>query len=387
MNPFNELLQAYFSTLDNSFTTKADYPSGSVGKSILHWNELLATQKSKVKIALVGIPDARNGISPHSDLSPDAIRNQLYMLFLPQHAGSIADLGNLIPGKTIQDSYFAVKTVCSELIQRKIIPILLGGGQNHTYGLFLACQDLGYPINLTALDSRIDLQLSGTLQSRNYLNKIIADHGKELFNFTTLGIQRYLISQKDQDLMNKLFFDMVRLGELRENIAIAEPYLRDSDLVSLDMSAIRYADNPGGAVPEPNGFTADEICQLAWYAGFSDRIKTLGIFELDSLHDNLNLSSKLAAQIIWHFMDAFFNRKATKTASSNYEKYILQVDLLEHSIVFRHDEENDKWWIELPFSDGDGENFLLVACSKADYQAAQAGEVPDRIWRIYQKIN
>jgi len=387
VNPFTEQIQAYFTPLDDLFRSKADYPSGSIGKTISQWPDLLGSGKNKVKIALLGIPDARNGISPHSDLSPDAIRKQLYNLFLPQHAVQIADLGNLIPGKTIQDSYFAVKSTCAELIQRKIIPILLGGGQNHSYGQFLACQELGYPLNLTALDNQIDLQLSGTLQSRNYLNKIIADHGKDLFNFTTLGVQRYLISQKDQDLMNKLFFDVVRLGELREDITIAEPYLRDSDIVSLDISSIRFADNPGGAVPEPNGFTADEICQLAWYAGYSDRIKTFGIYELDSLHDQYNLSSKLAAQIIWHFWDAFSNKKATKSASGNYEKFILQVDLLEHSIVFRHDEENDKWWIELPFSDSEGENFLLVACSESDYEAAQAGDVPDRIWRIYQKIN
>lgn len=388
MNPIYELIQEFFEPLDSTFTESKKFPAGSFGRTLIHRNQLATTNPpSPLKIALLGIPENRGTLAIQTHLAPNFIRKQLYQLFSPQLSVLIADMGNLRTGQSLQDTYYAIKIICAELINNGILPIILGGGQDLTYGQFLGCQELGYPLNLTSIDSKIDLQVSGELNSRNYLHKIITDHGNELFNFVTLGIQRYLVSQKDMDLMNKLFFDGIRLGEIRENQAICEPFLRDSDIISIDMSGIRFADNPGAAFSNPNGLTADEICQLAWYAGYSDRVKTLGIYEMDPSSDQLELSAQLASQIIWHFIDAFSSHESRKSDTENIEKLMVSVEIFAHSIVFRHDVENNRWWFELPMHQGEIDNFLLISCSEDDYQQAMQGEVPDKLWRNYQKIN
>jgi formiminoglutamase len=383
-----ELIFDYFSEEHESENPVRSFPAGTLGQSILKQAQLIQKDSTKFNIAIIGIPDNRDTLAVHSDLAPDFVREQLYRLYKPQNDLKIADLGNLIPGKTVSDTYFSIKTVCSVLFNLKIIPILIGGGQNQSYGQFLAYQDFTFPINLTSIDSRIDIQFSEKLKSDNYLNKIISDHGKHLFNYTCLGIQRYLVSQKETDLMNKLFFDTIRLGEIRSNIRLTEPYFRDTDMLTIDMASVRYADSPGSAAVNPNGLTADEICQLCWYAGFSKRIKSIGIYEIDSFNDPYQLTPKLAAQMIWHFLDAQGNYKAiAKQNQHALERYDLEVALLHDKVVFRHDEAIDQWWIELPYKENDKDLFLQLACSEEDYKQALKGDIPDRIWKIYQKIN
>lgn len=388
MGQIKELIFDYFREETVSDSPVLHYPAGTLGHSIIKQNQLIQKDTTKFNFAIIGIPDNRDTQAIHSDLAPSFVRDELYRLYKPQFDVRIADFGNLIPGKSINDTYFAIKTVCSVLSSLKIIPILIGGGQNLSYGQFLAFQDLPFPINLSLVDSTIDIRFSQKIKSDNYLNRIISDHGKHLFNCSILGIQRYLVSQKESDLMSKLFFDLIRLGELRQNIRRIEPYLRDSDMVSIDMSAIRYADSPGSTTVNPNGLSADEICQLCWYCGFSDRLKSFGIYEIDPFNDPNHLTPKLAAQMIWHFLDASGNQKSVKsTQEENTARYELEVKLFDHKVLFRHNEASDKWWIDLPYQENDKDQTLRIACNEEDYHSALKGDIPDRIWRIYQKIN
>jgi arginase family enzyme len=48
---------------------------------------------------------------------------------------SIADLGDIPEGNSVEDTYFAVKKLVSELIKKKILPIIIGGSQDLTYAL------------------------------------------------------------------------------------------------------------------------------------------------------------------------------------------------------------------------------------------------------------
>ena len=68
---------------------------------------------------------------------------------------------------------------------------------------------------------------------QSYLSKIVIDEPNNLFNYTNVGFQTYYNSQEEIDLIEKMFFDAYRLGEISNNIALAEPVFRDADCVSL----------------------------------------------------------------------------------------------------------------------------------------------------------
>ncbi len=46
-----------------------------------------------------------------------------------------------------------------------------------------------------------------------------------LYNYSNIGYQTYFTSQEEIDLMEKMFFDAYRLGDVGADITIAEPVL------------------------------------------------------------------------------------------------------------------------------------------------------------------
>ena len=179
----------------------------------------------KVKIALIGVLENRGSdiiIDEAEDLS--LIRKELYRLFPGNWDATIADLGDILPGNSKEDTYFALRKVVSDLIKKGIIPVVIGGSQDLTYSLYRAYDELEQMVNLVAIDSKFDFGKEEELMSANsYLSQIIVDEPNNLFNFCNIGYQTYYNSQEEIDLIEKLFFDGYRLGEVSNNIAIAEP--------------------------------------------------------------------------------------------------------------------------------------------------------------------
>ena len=338
---------------------------------------------------MLGIPEDRNSDNTGSALAPDKIRQYLYKLYKPSGKTQIIDLGNLKKGGSAEDSYFGLRDVLIELYSKKLIPIIIGGSQDITYGALLAYEKLQKPINLVNIDSKIDLRTSSKkINSSNYLQHIINQKSKYLSSFTNIGHQVYFTDPDDLELMKNLFFDTIRLGEARFELKNLEPILRDADLVSLDMGAVRQSDAPGHYRPSPNGFYGEEICHLAKYAGISDHLSTFILSEINPQLDQNNQSVHLGAQIIWYFIEGFSQRKIEKPEDSeNFTKYIVSLDSIEQDLVFYKSENTNRWWIEIPFLRGKKKPSLLISCSYQDYLNAGNQEIPDRWWKAFQRIN
>ena len=212
-------------------------------KMVLHTNKQFP-DINKIKIAIIGVLDNRGDSKAISDVDLTPIRKELYSLYPGNWEASIADLGDIEAGNSIEDTYFALRSVVSNLIKNKIIPIVIGGTQDLTYSMYRAYDDLEQMVNLVAIDSKFDLgKESDPISSNSYLTKIIVEEPNNLFNYCNIGYQTFYNSQEEIDLIEKLFFDAYRLGDVCNNIAIAEPVFRDADLVSLDLGSIKSSDS------------------------------------------------------------------------------------------------------------------------------------------------
>jgi len=226
-----------------------------------------ACQLDQYKIAIIGIPEERNTKNKGTALAPDIIRKKLYCLNRPK-TDRIIDLGNLKAGKTLKDTYIAVGDIVAELISLSVLPLIIGGSQDLTYGNFLAYKQTNKKVNLVSNDPKFDIgYLIDDFDSSSYLGQIILHNGENLFNFTNLGYQAYYVNKEETDLMDKLNFDSYRLGKIRADIKESEPILRDADILSIDISAVKQAEAPAFYNPSANGFYGEELCQLARYAG------------------------------------------------------------------------------------------------------------------------
>jgi len=340
---------------------------------------------SKINIAIIGVPDHRGEGIESKKLDLSQIRLEFYRLFPGNWSQTIADLGDILPGNSIEDTYFVLQKVVSRLMKNKVIPIIIGGSQDLTYALYRGYDDLEQMVNLVSIDSKFDLgKQDGSALVDSYLSKIIIDEPNNLFNYSNIGYQTYYNSQEEIDLIEKMYFDAYRLGEVCNSISISEPVFRDADLVSLDLTCVKSSDSGNFINFQPNGFNGKEICALARYAGISDKVSCLGIFN----HQGTNQETALIVQVIWYFIEGIHYRSNEYPFNSkdNYLKYTVPNE--EEDLVFYKSDKTERWWIEIPFfinSNNKLKKNTLLPCTQEDYLAACNQELPDRWLKAQRK--
>ena len=276
----------------------------------------------------------------------------------------------------------------AELIRQEVVPILIGGSQDLTYANYRAYDKLGQPVNLVSVDNRFDLgELDPRINSYNFLHHIIMDKPNNLFNFSNLGFQTFFNSQEEIDLMDRLFFDAFRLGEISSDLTLAEPVLRDADLVSIDMSAVRMGDAPGNNNAAPNGFYGDEICAISRYAGISRKVSSFGIYEYNPKYDQRDQTAHLIAQMIWYFIEGYNLRidEFPFESKENYKKYIVLVE--NETINFYKSDKSERWWMEVNYSHNKTRKSTLIPCAYQDYLTASDQIFPERWLKTFRKLN
>ncbi|TRW25213.1 formimidoylglutamase [Flavobacterium zepuense] len=352
-------------------------------KAILHAEEF--PDLDNVSIAIIGVLDNRGQNDNKDHVHLNYIRKEFYGLFPGNWVKQIADLGDIIPGETQQDTYYALKGVVTELIKSRIIPVVIGGSQDLSYALYRAYDKLEQMVNLVAIDNRFDFGKEDELMSsRSYLTKIIVEEPHNLFNYSNIGYQTYFNSQEEIDLIEKLYFDAYRLGEVCNDTTIAEPVFRDADLVCIDMSAVKSSDSGNIVKFMPNGFDGKEICTLARYSGISDKVSCFGVFN----HEDTRQESVLIAQVLWYFIEGVHYRSNEYPFGSreHYIKYIVATE--DEELVFYKSDRTDRWWIEVPRAvgrDNKVKKNTLLPCSYNDYLSACNNNYPERLWKAQRK--
>jgi arginase family enzyme len=362
------------------------FNSQQLGSKVVFHTDKDFPDLNKIKIAIIGVLENRGDKNQTEQVDLSHIRKELYSLFPGNWDASIADLGNILAGNTSDDTYFALRKVVSSLIKKKIIPIVIGGSQDLTYALYRAYDELEQMVNLVSIDKKFDFgKERDEVSANSYLTKIILEEPNNLFNFCNVGYQTYFNSQEEIDLIDKLFFDAYRLGDISNTIAIAEPVFRDADMVSIDLTSVKSSDSGNSSSFTPNGFNGKEICALSRYAGISDKVSLLGIFN----HNNTRQESVLIAQIIWYFIEGFHYRSNEYPFGSkeNYIKYIIPFEE-EEGLIFYKSNKTDRWWIEIPFISNANNKLkknTLLPCSHEEYLGACNQEIPERWWKAQRK--
>lgn len=362
-----------------------------LSRSLFSRNIDVHTPDTKVKgvdkydIALLGVPEDRYSPNKGCSEAPDSIRTCLYQLTKPKKRFRIIDLGNIKRGEKVEDTYFAVRDVIKELTDQDVFPVVIGGSQDLSYSIYNVYESKNDFFNLVSIDSRLDWNGDrGRYNSQFWLNKIITGE-KSGVQYKNIGHQDYFTDKELLYALRQKHCESYRVGIVRSDIKEMEPVLRDAQVVSVDIGSVRQADSPGHFNPSPNGFYGEEICQLARYTGQSDKLKVFGIFEINPVFDLNDQSARLAAQIIWYFLEGMSQKIVEDPASQKdqFTKYIVNLSGVGKDIVFYRSNNSDRWWMEKPLSEGDSSSGEFIACSYKDYMKASSQEVPDRWWKAF----
>jgi formiminoglutamase len=383
-------LTILFSAIDES--VYADISSNSsFYKSISIFSDKMPDHKG-AHIALIGVKEER-GTASNTGASegPDEIRKKLYNLKRGMGQYKIVDLGNLNRGIDLEETYVRISEVCRILLEGNVLPVILGGTHDLDFGQFCGYETLEKLISFLNVDAFLDLddKVSST-PSQQHINKILLHEPNYLFSYTHLAYQTYLIDPQSVSILEKLYFEAFRIGQIRTNIHEIEPAVRNADMISFDVTAIRSSDAPGNANAQPFGLTGEEACQICWYAGLNEKLSSIGFYEYNPAHDDHNKkTASVIATMLWYFIEGYYHRRNDKNFRGNdFIKYSVSMPVEPEVISFYKSKLSEKWWMEVPYPHGH-EKYArnsIVPCSYNDYQTAVKGEVPERYISTIAKL-
>ncbi|MCE7993937.1 MAG: formimidoylglutamase [Roseivirga sp.] len=353
------------------------YPANSLGGNI-------TSQTSdnfdiaKMDMAIVGITENRGTSAEGVNMAANKVREKLYALKRGSAGYRITDLGNLNNGPELEESQARLREVCEFLMAYNVIPLIIGGSQEMALGQYRAYESHDRLVSVMNVDAKLDMEEEGET-SKAFLTGLLTHQPNYLFSYNHLAYQSYLVDAQALGAIDKLYFESKRLGELRDDIQEAEPLIRLADMLSFDVSAIRSADAPGAADPQAFGLTAEEACQITWYAGMNDKLSSISISEFSGTKDDdYGKTASVVATMVWYFIEGFYNRKDNgHFDSDNYLKYVVSMEGTDDTLEFYKSKLSDKWWMVVTYGQGHAER-AFIPCSYNDYTGATHGDFPER---------
>ena len=350
---------------------------GQLGKHILRYETEIPSLEG-IDIVLLGVPENRGERANNTHPSaPDSIRKQFYALHYWHQDVTLADLGNIKTGATLVDTYAAVKTVLAEMLRLNKTVVLLGGSHDLTLAQYEAYKLLEETVDVTCVDASIDLHGESALRSENFLLDMLTVEPNLVKHYNHIAFQSYLLHPRMIETMDKLRFDCYRVGDVQEKLEEMEPVIRNTNMMSFDISAIRNSDSPASRL-SPNGLFGAEACTLVRYAGMSNNLSSLGIYGYQYSLDRDDLSAKQIAQMIWYFIDGKnkSNQEAHLQDREQFNEF--HTAFAEVDTLFLQSKKTTRWWMQMP-------DKKFIACSYNDYLQASHNQIPERWLRVQER--
>lgn len=353
------------------------YRDTQLGKHIKSHQENLP-DIAGADMVLIGAGECRGGgYALNGHLAANAVRAALYALYYWHSQVSIVDLGNVKLGQTIPDSYAALRTVISELLLQNKKVVIMGGSHDLTLAQYHAYTSIPTLVNAAVVDAKIDLDLEARLPADHFLEELFTGLPNHLNHYVHIGFQSYFMHPHMLETIDKLRFDCYRLGKVREDIEEMEPAIRDSHMMSFDISAIQNAQAPANIIT-PNGFNGEEACILMQYAGMSWKTSTIGLFGYQAELDNNGLTAIQMAQMIWYVIDGLQKGKKESPLSATERFKEFHIAFSDIETNFLQSKSTGRWWMQT-------HNKQWTPCSYKDYLVASNNEIPERWLRALER--
>lgn len=353
------------------------YRDGQLGSTIqMHAVEF--PDLDEAQLVIVGCGEQRGSGLIHGQTDgPDIIRRHLYSLYYWHHDIQVADIGNIRPGSLYTDSYAALRTVANELINDNKTVLILGGSHDLTLSQYYAYADNKRPIEATCVDALIDLDLDSPFRHENFLMEMLTGEPNYVRHYNHIGFQSYFVHPRMLETMDKLRFDCYRVGSVKETIDEMEPVIRNSNMLSFDISAIANAYAPANVI-SPNGLNGEEACVLMRYAGMSPLISSIGIYGYEARYDRDELTARQISHMLWYVLDGRSRgrREAMLDEKDSFNEY--HTAFAEVETTFLQSKKTGRWWMQLP-------DKKFIACSYKDYLLASSNEIPERWLRAQER--
>lgn len=368
------MLHNWLTPIDTNSPALSDLAEDAFGQRITRYHSRLR-RLDRYQLAILGL-DATVA---------KKIRETLYSL--SWHFGdlSIIDLGDV----RNSDPEFVVPLL-RELTESRLFPIVIGGPIESLTIQYKALLSYRKHLNLALVDDRLGFTPEKESSPGHYLNDFVHNRRASLFHLGVIGPQLHHTSAGALQLAADRYFEIIRLGQAQSALTELEPALRDADLCGIHLNAVRRADAPARVGFNPSGFSSEQVCQLARYAGMSDKLSNFGVYGFDpdaSTEREQHLTAATVAQILWYFIEGFSQRKGDfPVTTDGLTEYIVDTKAYDQ-VTFWRSRRSSRWWIQAPVRTKRGQvRHRLIPCSYQDYLTACQEELPPRLINAFRRF-
>ncbi|MGB3543320.1 formimidoylglutamase, partial [Rubrivirga sp.] len=266
------------------------------------------------RVALVGFPSdegvRRNGGRPGAARAPAAIRDALYRMtpdardpepFVDLLART-AVLEDVVVTGDLEADQVRLGAVVGELLERDVVPIVLGGGHETAYGHFLGYVAVNRPVKALNWDAHADVRALGDeLGHSGSPFRQMLDHPSGLCRgYTVAGLLPWRVASSHVEAVCQSG-DVIWARDLTSDRAEALiSDLEGDTLASFDLDAVDAA--PGVSAPGVGGLPVSVWLRAAEACGRSPRVRSVDVVELSPAFDPTGRTAVLAALTVWHVL-------------------------------------------------------------------------------------
>jgi formiminoglutamase len=274
------------------------------------------------RTVLIGFPQdegvRRNGGRVGAAEAPAEIRRWLYRLTPgePTDTRDLAqvpplDAGDLRIGSDLETSQQLLAGVVAGVLERGAVPIVLGGGHETAYGVFLGYVKAGLAVGIINVDAHLDVRplTGGQGHSGSPFRQALEHESAALARYVCLGVQRQVTSREhlryalDRGCVIR-FADELQ-PSLAHHLAAEGGRIAGSGHavhLSIDADAVHMVEVPGVSAPNPVGLAGHEVIGAARLAGSAPEVAGLDLVEINPRYDRDGQSARWAAVLVWNFL-------------------------------------------------------------------------------------
>ncbi len=276
------------------------------------------------RCALVGFPSdegvRRNGGRPGAAAGPAAIRQALYRLTPDAEHPALfadlldhtADLGDVPVTGDVEADQQALGDVLAPLLADGVVPIVLGGGHETSFGHFLGYVGAERDVEILNWDAHADVRplKDGQAHSGSPFRQALEHESGRCLRYAVAGLQPHRVARAHLDFIDEWGGEVIwqrNLNEVRVRsigIGLVKP-----TLATFDLDAVDAAHAPGVSAPNAGGLSASLWLYAAYVMGLTPRVISFDIVELNPTFDVDGRTAKLAALTVWHILKGLAERE------------------------------------------------------------------------------